>query len=153
MTHEDLVKKAARWLRNSRRCKFVLTELRAAHPVECADSIGWRAKGWSILVECKTSRADLISDTHKPFRTDGRGLGAERYYLTLPGLIRHEELVFGWGLLELRGNRVWKVGLASKDDSRSKESMRREVGLLAALLHRTAAKIHPRTLDEWIGKK
>lgn len=105
------------------------------------------------MVECKIDRADFISDTRKPFRTDGRGLGSERYYLTLPGMIRYEELVFGWGLLELRGNRVWTVGLASSDDSRSKESMRREVGLLSALLHRVAIKIDPKTLNEWVGKK
>ena len=153
MTHAALVQRAGRWLRNSRACKVVFTELHAAFPIECPDAIGWRSGGWSILLECKTSRADFLSDREKPFRKDGRGIGAERFYFALPGLIRREELPPGWGLLELRGNRVFTVLSQFKDDQRSRESILRELSLLSALLHRAAIQIHPKTLDEWVNGK
>jgi len=36
-------------------------------------------------------------------------MGAKRYYLTPPGLLGVDELPKNWGLLELRGKRIYTV--------------------------------------------
>lgn len=80
----------------------------------------------SLLVECKASRTDFLSDAVKPSRenTGGEnpgkagelpsskravkpprktaGLGAYRFYMAPTSLLAPEELPEGWGLLELR---------------------------------------------------
>lgn len=101
MTHAALVQLAARWLEKTRGCGLVLTEFTCA-TMETPDAIGWRiSEGWSVLVECKTSRADFRRDLLKPSRVDlALAIGQERWYLTTPGLIRPEELPETWGLLE-----------------------------------------------------
>lgn len=101
-THDELVERAARWLRNSRACFPVFAERGCWAVSEIPDTIGWCSSG-SILVECKRSLSDFYSDGQKPFRkvpTDG--LGRLRFMLTTPGLIDPDRLTFphGWGLLE-----------------------------------------------------
>lgn len=104
MTHALLVQLAARWLGSTRGCSLVLTEFQCA-AVEIPDAIGWTA-GWSILVECKTSRADFKADAAKLSRSSAdHRIGQERWYLTPPGLVRADEVPAGWGLLE-SGSRV-----------------------------------------------
>ncbi len=109
MTHADLVARAEKWLRDSRRCAVVLTE--AGANWEFPDAIGWRT-GYdpvSILVECKTSRGDFLVDRKKPFRLASApelGMGRFRYFLAPPGIIRPEELPLRWGLLEIRARSV-----------------------------------------------
>ena len=102
-SHDELVARAARWLRDSRDCRIVLTEVGVCgvdtgH--EIPDAIGWRSPGNSILIECKASRADFRADQQKePRRKPWRGMGRERWYLTPPGLIQPAEIPQGWGLL------------------------------------------------------
>ena len=68
MTHDKLVTIAKRWLLNTKGCGFAFQELCAFTPnVETPDAIGWR-NGITILVECKISRADFLSDKNKLFR-------------------------------------------------------------------------------------
>lgn len=111
MTHAELVQRAARWLRNSRRCGVVLTEFVSSSP-ETPDAIGWTTAGrWSYLVECKMSVSDFYSDSKKQGRTLRRlaGLGRERYYLTPKGVLTVERVQRnrpGWGLLEIVGRQV-----------------------------------------------
>lgn len=102
MTHRLLVQIAARWLSATRGCSLVLTEFVCAGATETPDAIGWRiSQGWSILVECKTSRADFRADAAKLSRTSREhSIGQERWYLTQPGLLRAEEIPQDWGLLE-----------------------------------------------------
>ena len=105
MTHDELVERAARWLRVDCRCGLIATEP-ASTAEETPDAIGWRY-GRTTLVECKTSRGDFRADATKPFRRDGaRGMGDRRYYLTPPGLLRPEELPAGWGLVEAHPRRI-----------------------------------------------
>lgn len=110
MTHAELVKVAARWLRNNRRCGVVLTEHHGG-TVEVPDAIGWRAS-YSVQVECKVSRADFKADAKKAGRRHDRLTGQyrqalERWYLTPAGLISSvRDLPDGWGLLEYAGRRV-----------------------------------------------
>jgi hypothetical protein len=111
MTHDELVQRAARWLKNTQRCGVVLTEFVSYSP-ETPDAIGWKNGGlWSYLVECKTSLGDFYADAKKPGRSLRRlaGLGRERYYMTPKGLLDVERVRRnrpGWGLLEVCGRRV-----------------------------------------------
>lgn len=104
-THDDLVKRAGRWLRTTKRCAVVATELTTGAQ-ETPDAIGWSAH-YSFVVECKVSRADFRADQNKLFRAyPEQGMGERRYYMTPPGLISPEELPAGWGLLEVCGRTV-----------------------------------------------
>jgi hypothetical protein len=108
MTHSELVERAARWLRKSRRCGVVLTN---AGSIERPDAIGWHNGDppVSILVECKVSRADFRHDKLKPFRDpawNDTAIGRFRYYLTPKGLVKPTELPARWGLLEVVGRGI-----------------------------------------------
>jgi hypothetical protein len=99
MTHVELVHRAGKWLK-SIGCTAVMTELSAAtmHG-ETPDAIGWY-NGNSIIVECKTSRRDFITDQKKPFRmVPEKGVGSHRLYLCPEDMIAASELPEGWGLL------------------------------------------------------
>jgi hypothetical protein len=101
MTHKDLVKNAVSWLKNNQRCTIVINELRSTYVSECPDAIGFKG-GISILVECKASRADFLSDSKKYFRNySDYGMGNFRYYMAPVRLIKTEELPPNWGLIEV----------------------------------------------------
>lgn len=98
-THAYLVGRAARWLTNTCRCPVVLTELATSH-WETPDAIGFDRPHSSILVECKTSRADFLRDRKKRPLPE-MGAGRARYYMAAPGVITPDDLACGWGLLEV----------------------------------------------------
>jgi hypothetical protein len=97
VSHERLVACAKQWLKNSKQCRVVATELRSA-VFEEPDAIGWSSYGHSVLVECKASRSDFFADAKK----SRAGLGREKWYLTPPKLVSPEEVPPGWGLIEYR---------------------------------------------------
>lgn len=147
ISHSSLVQAAARWLENTRKCSLVLTEFTSAG-FETPDAIGWRiAEGWSILVECKTSRSDFRRDREKISRQHrSMSIGQERWYLTPPGLLRAEEVPDGWGLLEA-GNRVrravrcpaapdYEVGSHFGRSALNREVQANELGLLLSVYRR-----------------
>src|SRR5687767_6577883 len=109
VTHRYLVDRAARWLRNTAGCGVVMIDPIGC--MECPDAIGWKRAGReSILIECKATRSDFFADRHKSFRRPGaRALGVKRYYFTPPGLVRPDELLPGWGLLECLAKRCKRV--------------------------------------------
>lgn len=110
MSHAELVKRAVRWLRTTRRMKVVAAEPCAGRVGENPDAIGWDGAGRSVLVEVKVSVADFRRDRDKPCRRNGTaGMGGERWYLTPPDLLNPCQLSDGWGLLELRNDRVCRV--------------------------------------------
>ena len=120
VSHADLVIRAGRWLRNTIRCKTVLFEPGYGYPSEVPDAIGWTNRH-SVLVECKVTRRDFLADRRKTGRrrelNDGGlrgGLGEERWYLTPSNLVRPDEVPDGWGLLELRGDRVYRTVPATR---------------------------------------
>jgi hypothetical protein len=109
VTHGELVQHAMVWLKDGRNCRVALS--RIAPGAECPDAIGFflqpiagRDVGYewaSVLIECKTSRADFIADSSKPFRVQPEtGMGRYRYFLAPKGLLKPDELPQGWGLLE-----------------------------------------------------
>jgi hypothetical protein len=141
VTHDDLVKSARRWLlkpwRNADNlghagCSVVLTECTTATP-ETPDVIGWAWSG-SILIECKTSRADFAADARKPFRQfPDMGMGEQRYYMASSGLLSIEDLPPMWGLIEAQDDGSTRVLRASE---RFAADTRNEVGMLLSLIRR-----------------
>jgi len=97
MTHTECVAHASEWLRN--KCNVILPEF-FTHNSELCDVIGFRAYGTSLMIECKVSRGDFLSDKKKSFRIRPEtGMGDQRYYCCPAGLIKPSELPKGWGLI------------------------------------------------------
>jgi hypothetical protein len=98
MTHADLCDIAERWLLSAKGCGFAFKEL-STLAYEIPDAIGFR-DGLSILVECKISRSDFLSDKKKPHRIDSsQGMGTFRYYMCPRGIVMPEDLPPRWGLV------------------------------------------------------
>jgi len=117
------------------------------------DAIGWKKACHSVMVECKVTRADFLVDREKPWRQKPeRGVGSERFYLTLPGLIRVEELATEWGLLELRRGRVEMVRESAKN-LRTAMGFRYEMNLLLASLRRVEVRIEPQSITDFLKWK
>lgn len=151
MTHAQMVEKAVRWLR-SYRCGVVLSE-QACVSGEMPDAIGWKQACHSVLVECKVSRSDFLADREKPFRLKPeKGIGSERFYLTLPGLVKVEELPIGWGLLEHRRGRIEMVQTSAKN-MRTAVGFRYEMNLLLASLRRVEVRIEPQSITDFLKWK
>lgn len=151
MTHAQLVEKAVQWLRKY-RCGVVLSE-QACVSGEMPDAIGWKRACHSVLVECKVSRADFLADREKPFRKNAEaGVGCERFYLTVRGLVQQNELPPKWGLLELH-NRKIELVRASARDMRSAAGFRYEMNLLLASLRRVEIRIEPQNITEFLKWK
>ena len=151
MTHAQLVERAVRWLR-AYRCGVVLSE-QACVSGEMPDAIGWKRASHSVLVECKVTRADFLADRDKPFRRKPElGVGSERFYLTLPGLVKIAELPAGWGLLELRRGRIESVQASAKN-LRTATGFRYEMNLLLASLRRVEVRIEPQSITDFLKWK
>lgn len=123
MSHSDLCAIAVKWLQRPNSaggpgCQVAVSECRSGWTGEVPDAIGFRAAGGnddgSVVVECKTSRADFLADRKKAHRAEG-GCGNWRYFMTSEGLISPDELPPGWGLLTVNGRGHVKVvaGLAA----------------------------------------
>jgi len=152
LTHKELVKATARWLENNYRsplkCSIVIAELKTANS-ETPDVIGFRY-GNSILVECKVSRADFLSDKKKHFRQEpSQGMGDKRYYIAPKGKIKPHELPDKWGLFEIYDSGIIKmIKEAELFDEVDKHS---EIIVLASVIRRleisTAVFVRPEELD------
>jgi hypothetical protein len=151
MTHPALVELAVRWLRTSYRCGIILSE-QACCTGEVPDVIAWKARCRSVLVECKVSRADFLVDRDKPWRLDPQSaLGCERFYMAPAGLIAATELPAGWGLLEVRGQKVAVAVACNKRKSlRTPEGLLNEMNLLLASLRRVEIRIEPQTITDFL---
>ena len=97
MNHDELMQRAEKWLRKSKRCSVILREF-VCYAVERPDLIAWKY-GASILIECKTSRADFYREIKKPSRRNGIGMGRDRYYFVPANLINESEMPENWGLI------------------------------------------------------
>lgn len=140
-----------RWLR-SYRCGVVLSE-QACVSGEMPDALGWKQACHSVLVECKVTRADFLADRAKPCRVKPEiGVGSERFYLTPAGLLQRTELPPGWGLLELRRERVEMVQASAKN-LRTATGFRYEMNLLLASLRRVEVRIEPQSITYFLKWK
>lgn len=148
MTHDDLVVRAEKWLKNL-NCKVVFRDdFRAATGNgEQPDCLGFKS-GVSLLIECKASRADFLADKKKRFRINPEcGMGDWRFFMCPTGLIKPEELPKGWGLLWVEGGRVKKVaGIPTNAELYSKRPFegdkRSEQDMLVSALRRMVIRGH-----------
>ena len=105
MTHSDLVRLGLRWLTSRGHTAFAEF---TTHSNESPDVIGWKG-GFSILIECKASRGDFLSDGGKRQRKHiWMGLGHQQFYLCPWGLIDKNELPDKWGLLWAKAGRIYR---------------------------------------------
>lgn len=123
MTHDELVQRAGRWLRNTVKCSVVLLDGQAFSAYgEMPDAIGFYGWwGWSVMVECKTSLNDFYADKRKRtrcleamdrrFERDVRHLGQERWFFCPKGLIDPERHTIpeGWGVAWVTPKQVKRV--------------------------------------------
>jgi len=133
MTHQELTKYAVKWLQGH-GYSVALAELRNISGEE-PDALGL-SSGDSCLIECKTSRADFLADKKKWHRRNPKfGMGTWRYMLCPKGLLSPDEMPEGWGLLEVRGSRVYKIKGATMFDKAMAGASRTPVGVLLAPAH------------------
>ncbi|MGZ4788811.1 MAG: hypothetical protein ACXVZV_13130 [Terriglobales bacterium] len=152
MTHGQLVKVAEQWLRRY-RCGIVLSEQQCSSG-EMPDAIGWKEKCRSVVVECKVSRGDFLADRGKAWRLKPEiALGCERFYLSLRGIVRPEDLPKGWGLLEYHERRVTMLVRPARESQRSPDGLMNEMNLLLASLRRVEVRIEPQTITEFLKWK
>ncbi|HLJ86739.1 MAG TPA: hypothetical protein VKZ53_07935 [Candidatus Angelobacter sp.] len=153
MTHAQLVRLAEQWLRRRYRCPIVLSE-QFVDNGETPDVIAWKETCRSVLVECKISRADFLSDKEKPFRKNPEtGMGSERFYLAPKGLIGEQELPKGWGLLECKAREINMSVRPSRKSQRTEIGLMREMSLLLASLRRVEIRIEPQTITDFLKWK
>jgi hypothetical protein len=101
MTHDELIKRGAKWLEKNYNyryhCQIVLTEFKSL-TTEIPDI--WGANHYrTTIIECKISLADFKSDLQKNHRNNKNSLGNQRFYLCPAGLIPVEQIPENWGLL------------------------------------------------------
>lgn len=102
MTHKKLVEIGYRWCLRRGGCGIAFKELDCASNGETPDVLGFSSWGHSVLIECKMSRNDFLSDKKKMIRQQPeRGMGRYRFYLCPIGLIKIDELPERWGLIEV----------------------------------------------------
>jgi len=143
--HSTLVGIGVRWL--STKCSVVLYEF-AASARETPDVIGWAPVAGSVVIECKLSRPDFLSDAKKPVRRNPRtGMGHRRYYLCPPNVIQVKDLPAKWGLLWAAKGQVLVKREARGHPERN---LLAEVRFLSAMLRRAQIRIGTRPLSEWL---
>jgi hypothetical protein len=116
MTHDQLVIKAAKWLKRHPsngivpNCPTIAEELQTVTPNgEIPDVLGFSNR-CSVLIEVKVTRSDFIKDKKKLFRTfPWRGMGQMRFYCCPEGLISENEIPDNWGLLYSNGKERIKL--------------------------------------------
>lgn len=114
ISHRELCILASKWLKKECRCTVAIFEPRGIK--ENPDAIGWRytwgnaVNEGSVLVECKTSRADFKKDFTKAFRKEPElGIGNWRYYMCPTDIIKLDEIPEKWGLIYVDEKRKLKV--------------------------------------------
>lgn len=108
-THNQLVRRIAAWFKSRHKSSIVMAEF-VTSAQEIPDVLAMQSGAHSVLVECKVSRSDFLSDKNKFFRRqEDYGMGDKRYYAAPAGLINAEELPEGWGLLEVDEYRVIEI--------------------------------------------
>lgn len=141
LTHKELVKIAARWLRGTERCSVVLSEM--VSQAEIPDAIGWK-NGQSYLVECKATlksfRADKTKRCRRIFdKLYAFGMGTRRYYMVPEGLITVDRVPRGWGLMEVAFSGCVRRTKESSTWSLPVLEMGHEMGLILSALRRHQA--------------
>ena len=105
MSHEELVDKAAKWLKRHPdnmfvpNCPIIAKELVTMNTTgEIPDIMGWNYCT-SVKIEVKTSKADFLRDKKKRYLNYGKGMGEFKYYCCPIGVLSIHDIPDGWGLL------------------------------------------------------
>ena len=101
MTHDEIADFAAMHIRK-KGYPASFSNMTSVNQREQPDVLGISIGGVSFLGEVKVSRSDFLADKKKPFRIDG-GIGDFRAYITPKGLLKPEEIPYGWSLWEVHG--------------------------------------------------
>jgi len=100
ISHHELVDRAFLYL-HTIGCSVRFRE-RVSSVSENPDAMGFGGSNFSVLIECKSSRADFIKDMKKWFRRRPEdGMGYKRYFMVPVGMLKTSEIPKGWGLLEV----------------------------------------------------
>lgn len=103
LTHDDIALVASKRLK-SMGYIAALANVTSAAAGEQPDALGINSAGITFLVEAKVSRADFLADKKKPWRRDSqKSLGHYRAFITPKGLLKPEEIPYGWQLWEVHG--------------------------------------------------
>lgn len=131
-THKELVKRMTLWIKYCQHMGIVISEL-STGTSETPDIIAWGSGACSMLIECKISRQDFLSDRKKRFRENStEGVGDRRYYAAPRGLIKIEELPHQWGLFEVKGRDI----SIKKEAEYQQTSKRHECVMLMSVVRR-----------------
>jgi len=139
MTHEELVKKSAAWLRTEMRCPIVVTGF-SPYAGESPDVIGFFDGGDSIMIECKTSRIDFIMDRNKIFRRIPKnGMGDYRYLAVANDILQSDDDIYDkWGVIVFGDNSHEVILRAKKINKRRKDL---EVSFMVGAIRNNAIPI------------
>lgn len=121
MTHDEIAEWGAKRI-VSMGYPIALANCTSAMMGEQPDILGMDYSADSIVGEVKVSRSDFFADKKKPWRKDGQGMGKCRFFLTPKGLLKPEEIPYGWQLWEVHGKskpilKVIKGWVKEKDPS------------------------------------
>lgn len=141
MTHDELIELGKNWLSKQDSIALVESEIGVSPrslgyrgPVEIADIIAWRWDTSSIVIEVKTSRADFLRDAKKPCRkVNAVALGNELWYLCPKGIVDKSEVPAGWGLLVVKGKRIYKEKLPKRRATTSLATLKLELKMAIRL--------------------
>jgi len=143
MTHSDLVRLGHRWLTSRGYTSFAEF---ATYSNESPDVIGWKG-GLSILIECKASRGDFLSDGKKLARRCLYALGRRRIYLCPWGMIQESELPPRWGLAWARGDRVF---LRLGPSAFPQYDLMGELRFMSSMLRRADIRLGDDHINDWL---
>lgn len=105
ITHDGLADWCAKRL-TGMGYPYAWSNLTSASHGELPDVLGVTAWGKTIMVEVKVSRSDFLADKNKPWRKNPEmGMGDYRVYLAPEGIIKPDEVPYGWSLWEIYGKK------------------------------------------------
>lgn len=148
--HKILVNAAYHWALKNGGCGVAFKELRShACNGEHPDVIGFGAWGYSIVIECKSSRSDFYADQKKSFRQNpALGMGTQRFYCCPTGLLKPNDLPEGWGLIYVNEklktkcvHQPYKGNISKRNDGFDK-NIKAEHGLMYSALRRLHLRGH-----------
>jgi len=110
LSHDELTVLAEKWLKK-KNCGVTFNDKFKAltSTGEQPDALGMR-QHVSVMVECKCSKRDFVTDANKAFRKQpDLGVGDWRFYLCPERLIYPDEIPDGWGLLWVVNGKVKEI--------------------------------------------
>lgn len=142
MTHRELCLFAAQKIRTGihwdvPKCTYSIVEPFSFCSYEQPDVFAWNY--WTtVMIECKVSHADFLSDLKKPFRSEPeRGIGRHRFYCCPDGIIKEEEVPIGYGLLYVVDG---KMKMIRKSERFERHNVNGEIGIVTSIVKRNGIK-------------